>query len=513
MTHWLNKPALAGLWVLLAGLALPLGFAPFTWKFIPYLSFSILFLLWRDAGRFRAIWVGYLFALGMFASGVSWVYVSLHDFGNMAAPLATVAVALFVALLALFGALAGWLQSVCKFRSDAWHLFLVMPSAWLLTEWLRSWVLTGFPWLSVGFSQVGWLTDGYAAVIGVHGVSLIVLVLAAGLAYLVSTKAVSKFAVGFGMIVIVLIGWAMAQITWTKPTGQPLAVSLVQGDVAILDKWRADKRQQIISRYLNMSGINPAPDLIVWPEAALPEYLHQLEDNFWARLKELSGRGTNLLTGVVEYSRRNGQPEFYNSAMLIPAGEYANTEEQVQHAQLYRKSHLVPFGDYIPFASVLHWILNYFHIPMSDFSSWQGKQPPMLIKGELAEVSICYEDSFGSEIIRRLPQAGILINLSEDGWFGRSIGPLQRVEMAQMLALETGRPIVRAANTGVTAFIDHNGKVIAKLPQYQPGVLSEKVQAMEGSTPYVQWGNWPVVIISLSMLLGGYIGCRRGVSS
>ena len=501
---------------LIAGAATPLGFAPYSLAFVPFLTLSVLFLVWlrADSAR-RAGWLGFLFGLGMFGAGVSWVYVSLHTFGNMAAPLAGVAVFGFVALLAVFPALAGWLQTFLSGLSPTLRLLLVMPAAWLLTEWLRGWVLTGFPWLSLGYSQMDWPLAGFAPVFGVYGVGL----LAAGTAGFVALvgdyfrwrffagrtrgeKDVSVIrlrtiaAVAASLAVIwFIVAPSLGDRRWTVPSGDRVSVRLAQGNIPIMEKWRPEARQEILDVYLGLS--QGGEDLVVWPEGATPDLLRRLGEPFWLGIRRLNASGSAVLFGGVEYSP---EKRYYNSAVFLPAGEYADTARQLATVAIYRKTHLVPFGDYFPLPGFLRGILDYLHIPMSDFSAWDKPQALFSVKGHAVAVTICYEDAFGQELLRHLPRAQMLINISEDGWFGHSIGPLQRVQMAQMRALETGRPVLRAANTGVTALIDARGRVVSRLPQYARDVLTGDVQPMTGATPYARWGNWPTLLVVSGVL-------------
>ncbi len=497
---------------LIAGALTPLGFAPFSLSFLPFFTLAALFLTWLHATSARnAAWLGFLFGLGLFGAGVSWIYVSLHTFGNMAAPLAALAVLGFVALLALFPALAGWIQQ--QFASaPVWQrLLLAMPAAWILAEWLRGWVLTGFPWLALGYAQTEAPLGAWAPVLGVYGVGWLAALVAGSLAELLAFALHSDRAASAGRR---LRGWrgllaaTLAVLAiyagslllrgkqWTTPSGQPLSATLVQGNIPIPEKWRPPSRQKILDTHLQLSA--GGSDLVIWPEGAAPDFLQRLGEPFWSRLREISAAGSSVIFGGVESTP---DQHYYNSAIFLPAGSYADTGQQLAAAALYRKSHLVPFGDYFPLPDFLLGVLDYLHIPMSDFSAWQQPQALFDIHGHPAAVTICYEDAFGEELLPRLPQAQMLINLSEDGWFGHSIGPLQRLQMAQMRALETGRPVLRAANTGVTAFIDHHGRLLSRLPQYERGALQGEVQPMRGATPYVRWGNWPLLAALFAVLL------------
>jgi apolipoprotein N-acyltransferase len=481
-----------------AGLLVPLAFAPFDLFPFAVLAPAALFGLWRGLPPAQAAWRGFFFGLGMFGLGVSWVYVSLHDFGNMPAPLAVVAVALFVAIMALFPALLGFAQA--HIAREGLRLLLFLPAAWALLEWVRGWFLTGFPWLSLGYSQIDTALAGYAPQLGVYAVSWAT-ALSAGLlvcAWQDRHHALSRYAPA--LLVLWLAGFALGRIEWVRPVDGPVRVALVQANVPLTVKWQPEWRQEIVSLYARLSAAHREADLIIWPETAVPAYLHELEDGFLPSLQNLA-RAENqaFLFGVVEERAVNGEMRTYNS--VVSVGEEIG---------VYRKRHLVPFGEYLPLSSLLEWLLDYLHIPMSSFSSWGDRQPPLAAAGQKIGVSICYEDVFGEEVIRALPQATVLVNVSEDAWFGESFAPYQHLQKARMRALEGGRPLVRATNTGVTAVIDHHGRLIAQAPPFQRQVLTAEIQPMRGVTPYVRAGDLPVVLLLFTAM--GLAGWRSASS-
>ncbi len=450
-----------------------------------------------DAGAGRAAWRGFLFGLGMFGAGVSWVYVSLHNYGNMPAMLAGIAVLLFVAILAGYPALVGWLQARFFKDREFLRLVLIVPALWTLFEWVRSWFLSGFPWLHLGYSQVDSPLSGYAPWVGVYGVSFAVALSAALLAQ--GWRERGKFWTRYFPVLVVLWagGWLAGKAEWVRPVDGAIRVALVQSNVALRDKWSPEYRQVIMDRYLDLSARAPEADLIVWPESAIPGYLDEIEPEFMSRLTKMANdRGTDFVLGVVEQDE--SRQTYYNSAVSVG-----------KVSAIYRKQHLVPFGEYFPMKPLLGWLFNSLHIPMSDFSAGPSNQPPFQVAGQKAGVSICYEDSFGEEIIRMLPEATLLINISEDAWFGNSLAPHQRLQMARMRAIESGRPMVRAANTGPSAVIDHKGTVVARSPQFKEFVLSFQVQPMRGVTPYVRFGNWPIVVVLTGIVILGWFRRRR----
>lgn len=481
-----------------AGALAVAGFAPFDFWPLPMLSLAVLFtLLARTASMRAGFLVGLTWGLGFFIAGVSWIFVSLSVHGGMAAWLAALATFLFCAVLALFPAAVGALQARWPV-SPALRLLLLMPLAWGVTEWVRGWLFTGFPWLVAGYSQVpASPLAGYAPLVGVYGVSFLLALIAALLAWSVTTRgrhaprawaAVAIVALGVG-------GQALRGVAWTTPDGAPTTVALLQGNIPQDLKWQPEKAQATLESYARMATASPA-QLIVLPETALPLFESDLPDSYRAGLVSLGRKnGGDVLTGVPTGSLAGA---YYNSVISLGAAP----------SQRYHKVHLVPFGEYIPLKAVWGWVIKVLHIPLSDFARGAADQRPLAIGGQRVAANVCYEDAFGEEIIRQLPEASVLVNVSNLAWFGDSFAPWQHAQMSQMRALETGRMMLRATNTGVTAIIDARGHVLASLPPFTAGSLSGKIQGYAGSTPYVRWGNAPVLalwgVLGIGLLIAGF---------
>ncbi|HJX58286.1 MAG TPA: apolipoprotein N-acyltransferase [Thiobacillus sp.] len=492
-----------------AGALAVAGFAPFDFWPLPVLSLAVLFgLLARTASMRAGFIVGLTWGLGFFIAGVSWVFVSLSVHGGMTAWLAALATFLFCAVLALFPAAVGALQAYPKEHkrwpvSPTLRLLLLMPLAWGATEWVRGWLFTGFPWLVAGYSQVpASPLAGYAPLVGVYGVSFLLALIAALLAWSVTTRgrhaprawaAVAIVALGVG-------GQALRGVAWTTPDGAPTTVALLQGNIPQDLKWQPEKAQATLESYARMAAASPA-QLIVLPETALPLFESDLPDSYRAGLASLGRKnGGDVLTGVPTGSLAGA---YYNSVISLGAAP----------SQRYHKVHLVPFGEYIPLKAVWGWVIEVLHIPLSDFARGAIDQRPLAIGGQRVAANVCYEDAFGEEIIRQLPEASVLVNVSNLAWFGDSFAPWQHAQMSQMRALETGRMMLRATNTGVTAIIDARGHVLASLPPFTTGSLSGKIQGYAGSTPYVRWGNAPVLalwgVLGMGLLLVSRTGFRQ----
>ena len=461
-----------------------LGFAPFYIYAVPILTLATLFTLWQHAGSKRAAFlIGYCFGLGLFGFGASWVYVSLHDFGMMPMPLALLATFLYCAFLALFPAIAGWLQAALKGAAykTPWRLLVLMPACFVLYEWTLGWVFTGFPWLTLGYSQVpSSPLAGYAPLLGVYGVSWLLL-LSAGLvacAYQAWHKVSGRAWIALGSLLLLwLTGAGLQTVAWTQAHGQPLSVSLLQGNIAQDLKWREDRLRTTYAAYREMV-LNSKSQLIILPETAIPQFLDNVPPDYLELLAQHAQRqGGDLILGVPE--RDFVQRTYYNSVISLGTSP----------TQSYRKQHLVPFGEFVPLKPVFGPIIAAMQIPLTDFARGVATQKPLAVAGQQVAMNICYEDVFGEEIIRQLPQATLLVNVSNDAWFGDSIAPRQHLQISQMRALESGRYMLRATNTGITAIVNEKGRVLKQVPVFRATILNGMAQGFSGSTPYVRWGN------------------------
>jgi apolipoprotein N-acyltransferase len=471
------RPALATLVAAALGALCVLGFAPFDQWFAvwpaPTLALGGLLLLWQRApDPRRAGLLGLAWGAGFFLCGVSWVYVSLSEFGGMAPPAAAAATLAFCLYLALFPALVGYLYR--RYRSahvaavDGQSLTdaLLFAGLWAIAEWLRGTLFTGFPWLAIGYSQsppsplAGW-----AAVLGVYGISFILALIAGLLAHAWRRPA------AWISIALLLAGGALLRaMDWTQPQGAPLQVSLLQGNVPQSLKWDPRRLPLSIDTYLALAKAHPAT-LTVLPETAIPLYFNEVPRDV---LRGLTTHGSALI-GVAVSTRDGG---YTNGAVAV-------TPELTVSA--YAKRHLVPFGEYPPpgFA----WFFRFARIPMSDFTAGPPLQAPLEIAGQRIAPNICYEDLFGEELLDALPAATLLINLSNTAWFGDSLAQPQHLQIARLRALETGRTMLRATNTGMTAMVHPDGSIAAALPPFSSGALVVEAQGRSGMTPFARWGN------------------------
>jgi apolipoprotein N-acyltransferase len=480
----------------LLGAATVFGFAPFGFSLLPVLTLAALFALWGGAASPRAAgWIGFAFGLGLFGVGASWVYIALAMFGGMEGLLAGLATLGFCGYLALFPAAVGWASAQLARPGSDEHL-AAAAGFWAIAEWLRSWLFSGFPWLSVGYAQTWGPLAGYAPLGGVFLVGLAVALSAALLARAVPALRSSRQRAGVFAAVLIAIwvgGAALRAIEWSRPVGEPLAVSLAQGNIEQELKFDPKYREQTLATYADLVA-QAKGRLIVLPESAFPMFADEVPVDYVARLREIVGaRHGDLLAGLFFFEPRGaGEDEdrYFNSVVSIGTAV----------TQTYRKRHLVPFGETIPAKAVLGWFIRrVLHIPLADQTPGRPDQAPFEIAGEHIAVNICYEDAFGDELIRQLPEATLLVNVTNDAWYGHSLAAEQHEQIAAMRAIETARPMLRATNTGITSIIDHHGLETARLPWFTRGVLEGTVAGRSGATPYVRYGDAPAMVVALAL--------------
>jgi apolipoprotein N-acyltransferase len=470
------------------------GFAPLAAYPLPILALWGLLLLWRSATPRVAFLAGFAFGAGLFGVGASWVYVSLHDFGAMPAPLAAIGTVAYCAILSLYPAGAGWCFSRLRAGGPA-AVALAFPALWTLFEWWRGWMFTGVPWLALGYSQVDSPLGGFAPLVGVYGVSFVTALCAALLAVMVGFGR-ARIAAGMTLLFIFGVGHFLKQVEWTSPVGLPVKVSLLQGNISQDLKFQAGRYVATLALYQRLIEASDGR-LIVLPETAIPRFLDDVDPRYLDGIaKTAAERGADVLLGVPV--RAPGRL-YYNSVVSLGTSPI----------QRYDKAHLVPFGEFVPYG--FHWIVNSVAIPMSDFSLGTDNPKPLDLAGQKVAPNICWEDAFGEEIIRQLPEATLLVNVSNVAWFGDSLAPSQHLQISRMRAIETGRTMLRATNTGMTAIVDPHGRVVGRLPQFTEGILSGEAQGYTGATPYVRWGNPPIVVACFALVIALVLHRRRAL--
>lgn len=517
--------------VLSAGILFTLSFAPFDYSSFALIALAILFTSWRNVSAKRAALRGYLFGLGAFGSGVSWVYISMHDFGGANVLGSSLLTGLFVGFWALFPALSGYLSVKTIPINKGSTRVIGVPVVWILIEYLRGyWVLNGFPWLHVAYSQLETPLAGYIAIAGVYGTGFI-LALTASIAVeivwavawadisLIVNHSYAKSAFRpslrvmqavehcrsiflcpaqlksqLPLIMILAVLWGtgglLRNVTWTHQIGQPIRVSMIQGNIAQDQKWRPENKISTLSKYKKMTEEHWDSQVIIWPETAIPAFLDQVQETFLVPLRnDAKLHNTDLIISVPIHDRPIDQK--YNAVITIGKDE-----------DIYRKTHLLPFGEYLPLQPLSGFVLNMINIKLGNFTAGTASQPLLKAGGYPFITLICYEDVFGDLSIRGLPDAAYLVNVTNDGWFGNSIEPHQHMQMARMRAIETGRFLLRATNTGMTGIVSPRGEIISQAPLFQETALTGTITPMGGMTPYARWGDKPVIGILVILLLG-----------
>ena len=468
-----GAPALA----LGAGAVYPLGLAPFDVWPAALLAIGVLFwTLCREASR--PVLLGWLFGVGKYGVGTSWIYVSIHVYGDASPLLAGSLVALFVAGMAVFHAVGAWL--FVRFRPSGVLLATVgFAAVWVLIEWLLTWFLTGFPWLFAGYAMLDAPLEALAPVGGVLLVSFAAVLTAACLVRWRSPAALVVAALPW------LASWALTGVAWTTPA-EPHRVALVQGNIDQATKWDEASRAGILARYATLSEPAWDRDIVVWPEAAITLPLHAAGPF----LSEMAERADGaLVLGILIGERWPDGARWYNGAVSVGDG-----------SGRYAKRRLVPFGDYVPFQSALRGLIGFFDLPMSRSVPGDHEQPLLRAGDAGLAMSICYEIAYPELVRNSAGEADALVTISNDTWFGASIGPNQHLQIARMRALENGRPLLRATNSGVTALVDAYGRVADQLPQFEQGVLTGEVVGRTGRTPFGRWGS-AVVVVPLFLML------------
>jgi len=502
------RPSVLAAAALAAGAAHALSFAPFNLPWLQLLALAVLFGLTTRVGGWRAAaLLGFAFGLGWFGVGVSWVYVSMHVYGLMPAPLAAAATLAFCAFLALYPALALGVSQ--RLAPAAWiRLPLLLPAAWTLGEWLRGTLFTGFPWLAAGYAHTDSVLAGYAPVAGVYGVTLAAALLAGALALLALPPRVRGWAgyawIAGAFVLLIGTGAALKSQAWTRPAGAPISVRLVQANIPQDSKFGPEGlRRAFDAHWALMQG--PPVDLVALPESVFPVPLQFVPPQYLEAFGNYARGGNSALVFGVFLEQPAGA--YFNSAVGVAPGDVPPAH--------YSKRHLVPFGEFIP--PGFRWFVDLMQMPIGDQQRGAAVQPPMELAGQRVAVNICYEDLFGDVIAdawRGSAPPTIMLNMSNLAWFQDSLALPQHLQISRMRVLETQHPMLRATNTGATAIIDASGRVTGALPFLAAGALTGQVQGMQGMTPFVRWGNAPAVVLAMLLgLVASGVARRRNAST
>lgn len=468
---------------ILAGILLTGAFAPFKIWPLAFITIAYLFYLWQNHATTAksAFCHGFLFGISFFASAVSWVYISLYTFGGVPLWLSMILCAMFVLFLSLFPAFTGYLLNRIFTPSHKFIYLIAFSCLWVLMEWLRSNLFSGFPWSLLAFSQVNSPLAGFVPIVGEIGTSWLVCFTAGLLIYLcTNTKRLPSSVMFFS---IIAGGILLHQITWTHNINKSIKVSAIQASVPQQLKWEPKQFKNNLDTYTKLTEKALGSDLIIWPESAVTLPMQYVDDYMSVWLNRLKRMNKNLLVGL---PIQTSPDTYYNGLVVLGSA----------HGQ-YRKRHLVPFGEYPFLYSISQYIIQYFNIPMSNFTPG-AKEQPLIDLGNTALANyICYEIAYESLVLSDLPKANVIINISDDSWFGRSLAAWQQVQIGEFRALETARYAVFATNDGITAVTDNKGKIIKKLPRYARAILTTTVYPRAGSTPMMWWGNWGMLLVVL----------------
>ena len=480
------------------------AFAPFDYTISLYVSlFALLFVIDNKSAK-HAAGYGFLWGLGFFVAGLHWISVSILDFGGLPVPVAALLVVLLCAYLAIYPALCAYLVNRFASHSSLLRYFIAFPAIWLITDWLRGWVMTGFPWLQFGYSQMDTPLVNYAPILGVEGITAAVCLLTASVYYVYRER---KFVMPAVVISVILFS-AMASKgqQWTIP--QPSkSIALVQGNTDQAEKWLPEKRTDILNTYLTLSLDNTDADIIIWPESAIPALEFQVKSYLDYVSDLMRQSNTTLITGIINYQRVDDIDEYYNAVIVL-----GQPEQETNHSPVndrYYKNKLLPIGEFVPFEDLLRPIAPLFNLPMSSFQRGGEQQLNLAASNIHIATAICYEIAFNQTLVNTVtPETGFILTVSNDAWFGTSIGPDQHLEIARMRAFEFQRPVIRSTNTGITAIYDAQGQEVGRIAQFEKAVLRAQVTPYEGTTPFNRYGNTPLLLLALLLsvaVVGHYL--------
>lgn len=470
-----------------AGALLACAFAPLDWWPLAILCPTILMCLWQGATPRQAAWFGFWFSGGTFAAGTYWLYISIHVFGEAPLYVAALLMLALPGIMALYHAVLGYAVARWLPERGAVRWLFGLPAAWLLIEWWRGWFLSGFSWLSLGYSQIDTWLAGLAPIAGVYAISAALLGCSGALTAFVFGCRRVRILAACVFVVPWIAGALLRPIDWTHPAGAPVSVAIVQGAIPQDQKWLDSNRDTTLALYRQLTQRVLGTRLIVWPESAPPDIANELIPYLTAMYRETRAHGSALVLGVVRAS--DDGEHYYNSVLAL-----------ADRLSWYDKDHLVPFAEFFPVPAFVRSWLRLHSLPYSDFTRGGDHQPPLPAAGLELATTICYEDAYGSYMLHDLRTADALVNVTNDAWFGHSTARHQHFQIARMRALEEGRFLIRAANDGISAVIGPHGEVLARAPEFVPTVLVSSVTPRLGLTPYAHVGNWLIVCLCAAAL-------------
>ena len=485
-----------------AGAALNLAFAPYGWWPLAMLMPAALFALIHGVPARRAAWIGAAFATGLFSIGTYWLFTCIHKFGQAPVWLTLVLQTGLVAIMAVYSALLCWFANRFWLKPGPTRSWLVLPALWVVLEWVRGWFLSGFPWLGLGYAFTDSPLAGWAPILGVYSLSGVGVVAASALDSIWRRGAPARQrAIAAGVIAVLFaLPVIFDRFEFTHAAGGPIPVAIVQGAVPQDLKWQESNRDATVVKYSRLTAEEAwGARLIVWPEAALPMLANDLTD--YLESLRAAGRRHNadFAIGLLRYEPDTDQ---YRNGLLVMSESGGGW---------YYKRRLVPFGEFFPVPKFVRSWMRLMSLPYTDMTPGDEHQPVLHAAGEALGLTICYEDAYGSQQLQVLHEATLLINVTNNAWYGDSSAPHQHFQISRMRAIEAGRYLLRAANDGITAVIGPHGEIVGRLPQFQPGVLRADVQPRAGLTPYARFGNFPVLIWTALSLTIAASRRRRGI--
>ncbi|QIA62720.1 apolipoprotein N-acyltransferase [Vibrio astriarenae] len=497
-----NNKFFLSLLAIAAGALSTLAFAPYGLWPLALVSILLFLILIQSRSAKQAAWLGWLWGIGSFATGISWVHVSIDTFGGMPKIASLFLMALLIGYLAVYPALFAGITNRYFPKNNLTRYALAVPILWLISDWLRGWVMTGFPWLWMGYSQIDSPLGNFAPLGGVDLVTFATLLIASLTTLTLLTK---RWSLALAPAVIFATGYGLNAAHWVTPNPDSrTSFALVQGNIDQASKWLPSERWPTIIKYTDLTKDHRDADIIIWPEAAIPAFEYEIASylaNLDALVKEYDSA---MITGVIN---RSDEGLYYNSVLAVgqTGQDYSyNPEDR------YHKHHLLPFGEFVPFEDIFRPLAPFFNLPMSSFSRGAYVQPNVVANGKDFAAALCYEIIFNEQIRHNVnDDTDFILTLSNDAWFGDSIGPQQHMEIARMRALELGKPVIRSTNNGVTAITDYRGNIVAQIPQFETAVLTAEVESTDGQTPYHGVGRWPLYIWSvLGLLLAAWLRKR-----
>lgn len=477
---------------LCAGALLPLALAPYHFWWLAILSPALLYACLHQRNSKHAFFIGWSYGIGLWFVGAFWLYTSIHVYGDTPAYLAVILIALMAIAMGVFSAVQAWL-----YRRFFPETPLTFAPIWVFFEWFKTWIFTGFPWLFVGYAFTNYGLDEYAPLLGIFGVSFVVILISSALTECLFGK---RFWI-LPILLLIVGAYGSKQIQWVTPKDQaPLSVSLIQGNIPQDLKWLVEYQAQTLSIYATMSQTEWGRDLVVWPEASIPMFQTDIQPFLDIISDHAKSQGSAWVTGIPYWDVNNSttdKPLYYNSIMATGSSSQG----------MYYKQRLVPFGEYIPFSGALSWVVPGVSndLALSGFSAGHDQQPPLMIKNHRLASAICYEVAYPNITRKNALDTDFLVTISNDAWFTGTAGPWQHLQMVQMRAKENGRWIIRATNTGVTAFINEQGHIVSKLPMDVRQVLRGELPAFTGQTLYSRLSDWTILLFCALLLILGLI--------